>query len=273
MSIQNAMVVAVIPARFYSTRLPQKMLADIGGKPMVQWVVESVKQAKLVDRVLVATDDERIAEKVRSFGGEVVMTSPELRSGTDRVAAVSKECPGDIFVNVQGDEPLLEPEVIDQAVQLVKSGQFKMASAMTPLSSVEELEDPACVKVIADAAGRAIYFSRYPIPFSRIAPHMDEFESLFSLKSTENWPCQRHLGLYVFSKETLIQFSELPPVPMERAESLEQLRALYHGISVGMVKVKSKSYGIDTAADLERARASVQASNLLGAAQNKKGRA
>lgn len=254
MSISKPVVIAVIPARFYSSRLPEKMLADIDGRPMVQWVYESVKHSRNIDRVIVATDDGRIESVVRAFGGEVVMTSPDLKSGTDRVAAVAKEVPGDVFINVQGDEPLIESEVIDRAAELVISKGFKMASAMTPLRDVDELEDPACVKVIADANSRAIYFSRFPIPFSRVAPHVQEFEQMFSLKDPSQWPCQRHLGLYVFERQTLFEFSQLPQTGMERAESLEQLRALYNGIPIGMVKVSSRSYGVDTKADLERVR-------------------
>jgi 3-deoxy-manno-octulosonate cytidylyltransferase (CMP-KDO synthetase) len=155
-------VVAVVPARYGSVRLPAKPLADICGKPMIQWVYEKTKQSKLCTRVVVATDDERIASVVRSFGGEAIMTSTEIQSGTDRMAAVAKQIEGDVFVNVQGDEPLIDPSAIDQAIQPVLDEKFELTSLRVPLKSTDDLMNLNVVKVIVDDANRALYFSRYP---------------------------------------------------------------------------------------------------------------
>jgi 3-deoxy-manno-octulosonate cytidylyltransferase (CMP-KDO synthetase) len=243
LKMKNA-VLAVIPARFASTRLPGKPLADIHGKPMIQWVYERTKTARGIDRVVVATDDERIARAVEGFGGKVVLTSAELQSGTDRVAAVADQMPALIYVNVQGDEPMMDPTSIEKALELVKSGRFPMATTMTPLRNASELHEPSTVKVIADRHGRAIYFSRLPIPYSRGAePQADgEYVSM------------RHLGLYVYNHETLMRFRSLPPSPLEGAEVLEQLRALSDGIPIGMAQVNSVSQGVDTPEDLEKVR-------------------
>jgi 3-deoxy-manno-octulosonate cytidylyltransferase (CMP-KDO synthetase) len=239
-----AKVLAVIPARFGSTRLSGKPLADIHGKPMIQWVYERAKRARGLDGVVVATDDERVVNAVRRFGGDVVLTSPELTSGTDRVAAVADRMQAEIYVNVQGDEPLIEPEIIEKAIELVRSGRYPIGTLMSRITSVEELRDLSVVKVIADENDRAIYFSRLPIPYSRMS----------APESGGDFACFRHLGLYVYSRETLMRFRELPPCRLERAESLEQLRALAHGISIGVVEVQSRSIGVDTQEDLEKVR-------------------
>ena len=237
-------VVIVIPARYASTRLPGKILANIHGKPMIQWVYERARQAKCTQRVLVATDDERIERVVKSFGGEVIMTSPELPSGTDRVAAVARQVPGDVFVNVQGDEPLIDPRSIDAAAELVVSGRFGMGTLMTPLRSEQELLDPSVVKVITDRSGRAIYFSRYPIPYSR-GERPVHAQDLVS---------QRHVGLYVFDRPTLVRFSSLAPAPLEKAEVLEQLRAVADGIAIGVAQTDFMAVGVDTPEDLDKVR-------------------
>jgi 3-deoxy-manno-octulosonate cytidylyltransferase (CMP-KDO synthetase) len=238
-------VIAVIPSRYASTRLPEKPLADIHGKPMVQWVYERAAQARGVDAVYVATDDERIASAVKKFGGNVVMTSPEINSGTDRVAAVADQVTGDVFINVQGDEPLMDPKAIEAGVELVTSGRFPMATVMTPLTTREELNEPSVVKVIADQTGRSIYFSRHPIPYSRGEVPRDG----------EQFACMRHVGLYIYTRETLMRFRSLPPTALEKAEVLEQLRALDAGIPIGITEVNFLSIGVDTPADLERVRA------------------
>ncbi len=237
-------VLAVIPARYGSTRLPAKVLADIHGKPMIQWVYERTRRAKLIDRVIVATDDERVARAVQGFGGEIVMTSPDIQSGTDRVAAVADRSPAKVYVNVQGDEPLMDPDAIDAAVKLVTSGRFKMSTVMTPLTSQAELDDPSVVKVIADREGRSIYFSRLPIPYSR-GPKPSPGDP---------WFCRRHVGLYVYDHETLMRFRGLPASPLEKAEVLEQLRALADGIAIGITEVNFTSIGVDTSEDLEKVR-------------------
>jgi 3-deoxy-D-manno-octulosonate cytidylyltransferase len=235
-------VVSVIPARYGSTRLQAKPLADIHGKPMIQWVYEKSTKVRGVSRTIVATDDERVATAVKKFGGEVVMTSSEINSGTDRVWAVAQKIPGDIFINVQGDEPLIEPSAIEAGLELVRSGRFPMGTVMTPLETEEELRRPSVVKVIADKTGRAIYFSRHPIPYSRGEIPKKDFA------------CRRHVGLYVYTRETLKQFSALPPSALEKAEVLEQLRAMDAGIPIGVVEVKLTSIGVDTPEDLERVR-------------------
>jgi len=238
-------VATVIPARYAAQRLPGKPLADILGKPMIQHVYERAAQARGVTLTGVATDDERIADAVRSFGGKVWLTSPDLQSGTDRVAAVAREHPEiDIFVNVQGDEPLMDPLAIEAGVELVASGKFDLATVMTPMRDVADLSNAAVVKVISDDLGRAIYFSRHPIPYSRKSqPDINE-----------PFVCRRHVGLYVYRRETLLRFSALPACSMERAESLEQLRALQAGIPIGIAEVEFTSIGVDTPEELEKVR-------------------
>lgn len=237
-------VLAVIPARYASTRLPGKPLADINGKPMIQWVYERAKKAKGITKVVVATDDERIAKAVKSFGGEVVMTSPDIQSGTERVAAVADQVPADIYVNVQGDEPLIDPVAIERGLELVASGRFPMSTVMTRLETAQELHDPSVVKVLADRTGRSIYFSRLPIPYSR-GPEP---------RGGEPFVCMRHVGLYIYDRATLMKFRALPPTQLEQAEVLEQLRALDAGIPIGITEVKFASIGVDTPEDLEKVR-------------------
>ena len=214
---------------------------------MIQHVYERARQALTVQRVLVATDDERIERAVREFGGEAVMTSSDLPSGTDRVAAVADQVKGDVFVNVQGDEPLIDPQGIDAAVQLVTSGKFGMGTLMTPLREDSELTDPSVVKVIADLEGRSIYFSRHPIPYSRGERPADIRASV----------CRRHVGLYVFDRATLMRFRSLPPSALERAEVLEQLRALDAGIAIGIAETDFIAVGVDTPEDLEKVRCQI----------------
>lgn len=233
--------IAVIPARYGASRLPGKPLALIHGKPMIQWVYESTCKARGVDEVWIATDDQRILDSVSSFGGKALMTSSTLASGTDRVAAVADQIPGDVYINVQGDEPLIEPKTIEAALKLVTQGSFQMSSAMTRLKSKQELENLSVVKALVDRNGKAIYFSRYPIPYSRNpAP-----------QTLSDWACFRHLGLYCYRRETLMQIRKLEPSKIEVGESLEQLRAMENGISIGLALVESVSVGVDTPEDLE----------------------
>ena len=241
-------MLGIIPARYGSTRLEAKALAKIHEKPMIQWVWEGARRSRILSQsgngVTVATDDVRIQAVVQSFGGRVVLTDPSIRSGTDRVAAVAKQEDADLYVNIQGDEPMMRGEVIDAALELVLSGRFSMATAMTTLKSREELINPNTVKVLADRNGRALYFSRYPIPYSRLAPQ----------EACEPFVCKKHLGLYVFRKDTLSLFSSSPAWEGELGESLEQLRALYLGIPLGVAEVGFDSIGVDTAEDLEKVR-------------------
>jgi 3-deoxy-manno-octulosonate cytidylyltransferase (CMP-KDO synthetase) len=237
-------VIAVIPARYAATRLPGKPLADIHGKPMIQWVWEAARKAKSLTQVLIATDDERILRAAQAFGAEVVLTDPALPSGTDRVAVVAEKNKGDIYVNIQGDEPLMDPETIDAAVDLVVGGKFAMGTAMTPIADRSELDNQAVVKVIADRNGRSIYFSRLPIPYSRGGVP----------GRPEAYICQRHLGIYTYTRETLFRIRSLVPSAIEQGEVLEQLRAVEDGIAIGIRQVSCRSFGIDTPEDLDRVR-------------------
>jgi 3-deoxy-manno-octulosonate cytidylyltransferase (CMP-KDO synthetase) len=236
-------IVGVIPARYASSRFPGKALAELGGKPMVQHVVERAARATLLDEVLVATDDARIAEAVGRFGGKACMTSPTHPSGTDRIAEVVRGLPCDLVVNIQGDEPLIEPAVIDQAVgPLAGDSSINMGTLARPMG-VEEAADPSKVKVVVDREGFALYFSRARIPYTRDdAPLPAERPYLL------------HMGLYVYRRETLLRLAGLPPTPLEERERLEQLRALEHGIRIRVVVTGHQSFGVDTPADLERVR-------------------
>lgn len=235
-------VLAVIPARFAATRLPGKPLSDILGKPMIQWVYERAILAKGVDQVWVATDDERVQQVVKGFGGRCLMTAPELPSGTDRVAAVADQIEADIYVNIQGDEPLMDPRAIEAGVELVRSGQFVMGTVMTPMRTQADLENRSVVKVIADRHNRAIYFSRLPIPYGRKT----------GPDSGESFICRRHVGLYTYTRETLFRIRSLEPSTIEKAEMLEQLRAMQDGIPIGITEVDFDSIGVDTPEDLEQ---------------------
>ena len=246
-------VVAVIPARFASQRLPGKPLSDIHGKPMIQWVYERTRAARGIDLVLIATDDERIARAAKSFGAEAVMTDPAIPSGTDRVAAVARMHPADVYVNVQGDEPLMDPRAIEGAVDLVRSRRFEMATVMTPLTNEADLHNNAVVKVITARDGRAIYFSRLPIPYGRPRDTLRGPATRDTLRGGQ-YLCRRHVGLYVYARETLFRLQSLPPSPLEKAESLEQLRALDNSIAIGTVEVDFVSIGVDTPEELEKAR-------------------
>ena len=237
---RNAIV--VIPARHASTRLPGKPLAEIAGKPLIQHVYERAARARGIAEVVVATDDERILAAVRGFGGRAVMTSTNHRTGTDRVAEAVQAFQADIVVNVQGDEPLIPPEVVELvAGTLADNPDVPMASVMTRVRSVEERDSSSVVKVVTDRQGYALYFSRYPIPFVRDA-------------GTEYLPF-KHLGIYGYRKEFLPRFTQLAPTPLECLESLEQLRALENGYRIRMVETDYDSVSVDTPEDLERVRA------------------
>jgi 3-deoxy-manno-octulosonate cytidylyltransferase (CMP-KDO synthetase) len=244
-------VLAIIPARFASSRFPGKPLAPLSGRPMIQWVYERARAARGVDDVMVATDDERIMAAVRAFGGHAVLTSPGHRSGTDRLAEVVRGLPESravtAVVNVQGDEPLLDPRSIDRAVApLLEDPAVEMATLSTPITRAEDHDDPNKVKVVTDARGFALYFSRAPIPRWRDGRPADGAPL-----------AAKHIGLYVYRPATLIRIASLAPTPLETTESLEQLRALEHGIRIKVVAVERDSIGIDTPEDLRRAEALV----------------
>lgn len=243
-------VVGIIPARYAATRLDGKTLLDIAGKPMIQHVYERAKQAACLHDLLVATDDERIVTAVEGGGGAAVMTSPAHESGTDRVAEVAASLDCDIVVNIQGDEPLIDPEAIDAAVQpLLAEADVRMSTLATPVSDQREYEDPAAVQVVVDRRGFALYFSRAPIPYLRV----DTGESPFGaeVRHPGSGLCPlRHVGLYVYRKDTLLWFAGLPRSPLEITEGLEQLRALENGCPIRVVECGYSPIGVDTPADL-----------------------
>lgn len=235
-------VVALIPARFESTRLPGKPLALIHGKPMIQHVYERTRASERVDRVLVATDDGRIADAVRSFGGDVVMTSPRHVSGTDRIAEAVRDLEAEIVVNVQADLPFLAADMVDAAIGLMQADTvLPMATLKAPICEAEEMANPNVVKVVTDRDGYALYFSRSPLPYWR-----DAAGAVLGYK---------HIGLYAFRRDFLLRFARLAPTPLERAEKLEQLRALEWGFRIKVAETTGESIEVDTPRDLERARA------------------
>jgi 3-deoxy-manno-octulosonate cytidylyltransferase (CMP-KDO synthetase) len=234
-------VVAIIPARLASTRLPEKLLALVGGVPMIQRVYERTRAAAGVDRVLVATDDARIATAVERFGGEVAMTGPHP-TGTDRVAAAAAGIDAAIVADVQGDLPLLDPAALAACVAPLRADPaLEMASLMTPIRDEAEFQSPHVVKVVVGADGCSLYFSRSPIPYWR-AERGD---------AALGW---RHIGIYVYRRDVLLALAAAPRAALERAEELEQLRALARGVRIRMVEVDSASPEVDTAEDLERVR-------------------
>jgi len=233
----------VIPARLASTRLPRKLLLSETGKPLIQHTYEAARRAASPAGVCVAADHEEIAAAVRGFGGQVRMTSPLCASGTDRVAEVARQMPDvGVFVNVQGDEPELSGAAIDLVVELLeRDPQAVMATLATPIRRREQLEDPACVKVVVDQRGRALYFSRSPIPYPR---QWDD-----RLLSAEPATFYQHLGLYAYRRDFLLRIASLPQTPLEKLESLEQLRVLESGYDIAVGTVAEPTVGIDTLAD------------------------
>ena len=225
----------VIPARYGSTRFPAKILAADTGKPLVQHVVERAKQCRRVREVLVATDDQRIVDALRRFGTLCVMTSPAHQSGTDRIAEVACELNDEIIVNVQGDEPEIEPETIDGLIEKLEQSDADMATVVTPFPPGADPTDPNLVKVVIGQAGRAIYFSRAPIPFRREA------------NSASNASYYLHLGIYAYRRPFLLELASWAPTPCELTEKLEQLRALEHGRSIDVLTIRRATHGIDTA--------------------------
>jgi 3-deoxy-manno-octulosonate cytidylyltransferase (CMP-KDO synthetase) len=237
--------VAVIPARWASVRFPGKALVEVAGKPLIQHVWERARLLTAVDRVLVATDDERIAARVTAFGGAVAMTSASHPSGTDRVAEAVRGQAIDLVVNLQGDEPTFDPEVVDELVRIMANDPtIEMGTLAHPVRDPDERDDVNATKVVLDQAGYALYFSRAPIPFRRQA----------GLVTT-----LRHIGIYVFRAPFLQRFASLPPTPLERTETLEQLRALEHGVRIRVLVTPHASLGVDTPADVARLRAHLDA--------------
>ena len=246
--------VAIIPARYGSTRLPGKPLLPIAGIPMIMHTVERASRARLVTRVIVATDDERVAAAVLSMGGEAKLTSPNAASGTDRVAEASSLLDFDVVVNVQGDEPLIEPSTIDSAIRpLLDDDTVHISTTSEPITTVEDVFSPSVVKVVTDSRGLALYFSRSPIPYVRPAPGLTLEEYLRAdTQLLRNY--RKHSGLYAYRSGLLKEFSRWEPSPLERLEALEQLRALEYGYPIHVVKVEHRSIGVDTPQDYERAK-------------------
>lgn len=234
-------VVAIIPARYESSRFPGKALADIAGKPMIEHVYRRTSAARSVGVVIVATDDERICDAVEKFGGRAQLTSPKHLSGTDRLAEVAAGLTCDVVVNVQGDEPLIDPSMIDDAIAPFRGDRdLQMTTLRRRIDDRSELDNPNVTKVVVDREGYALYFSRAPIPFTRAG--------------CPPAPAWRHIGLYVYRRECLMRLTSLPPTAMETAEALEQLRALEYGVRIKAIETKHDSVGVDTPEDLERVR-------------------
>lgn len=233
-------VAAIIPARYASTRFPGKPLVKINGVPMIERVYQQARRASLVDSVFVATDDRRIQEAVESFGGQCMMTRSDHPSGTDRLAEAAARRPEiDVIVNVQGDEPLIDPAAIDAAIQpLLSDPAVEMSTLARPLRSERDVERPDQVKVVCDRAGFALYFSRAPIPFYREPREFGRKRYL------------GHIGLYVYRRQYLLRLASLAPTELEQAESLEQLRALEHGIRIKVVATEYRSLAIDVPEDV-----------------------
>lgn len=229
--------VAIIPARYASVRFPGKVLADLAGKPVIQHVYERVVSAKRVNRTVVATDDRRIADAVVSFGGEAVMTSPDHASGTDRIAEAARIIGGDIIVNVQGDEPLIEPDLIDMVVDRIREDDGIVCStAASPIRDENVYTNPNAVKVVTDLTGRALYFSRSPLPCYRDG----NFGGAYL-----------HVGIYCFRSDFLETYTSLELTALEKAEKLEQLRMLEHGYRIGVIFTDTAPKGVDTKEDLD----------------------
>jgi 3-deoxy-manno-octulosonate cytidylyltransferase (CMP-KDO synthetase) len=243
-------ITAIIPARYASTRFPGKALADIGGRPMIQHVYERACKASLVSRVIVATDDARIADVIHLIGGEAVMTSTSHETGTDRLAEVADGLDTDIIVNVQGDEPLISPEMIDQAIEpFLNDPALKMGTLKTRIKSLHDFLSPNVVKVVTGANGCALYFSRSPLPFFRDKWQDLKDESFINGKLL----CYKHVGLYVFRRDFLLQYAAMPQTFLEISEKLEQLRAIENGIRIRVIETEFESIGVDTPDDLVKA--------------------
>jgi len=234
--------VGVIPARWHSTRFPGKSLAVLCGKPLIVWVVENARRARMLDALIVATDDERILRAVRDCGVEAVLTRAEHPSGTDRVAEAVRNVEADIVVNIQGDEPLIDPGLIDRLVRaLLARRDWDMATAAAPMVRREQVAVPGVVKVVCDAEGRALYFSRSVIPFARGAPEGIGPVPLY----------RRHIGIYAYRKTFLERLVATPPCELEQTECLEQLRALFIGARILVLDSHEQGIGVDTPEDLE----------------------
>ena len=240
--------VIVIPARFGATRFPGKSLARIKGRPMIQWVWEAACRSRLTEQVIVATDDSRIADVAAKFGADVVMTKKSHRSGTDRIAEVADKVPAHLYVNVQGDEPLLSRDAVDELIRaMMENPRTPIGTLAHRIEKKDEWLSPDVVKVVCDRHNEALYFSRSPLPFQR------KFDPAARLL--------RHVGIYAFRARALAQFVALKPSSLELAESLEQLRALENGMAIQVIETKYRCLGVDTPTDLKRVEAALRAAS------------
>ncbi len=242
------MIVGIIPARFASTRLMGKPLADIGGKPMIQHTYENCLKSKLLNEVVVAVDDQKIAQVINGFGGKAIMTPKNIQTGSDRIAFAAKTLPdAKIIVNIQGDEPFIKGGMIDQAIEpLLFDLSVNVSTLAKKIETVQELKSPSVVKVVFDYKNFALYFSRSPIPFVR--------DAKTNLEKIINADIYKHVGLYVFRREALFRFTELEQTDLEKIEKLEQLRMLEHGFKIKIVVTEYENLAVDTPEDLDRAR-------------------
>jgi 3-deoxy-manno-octulosonate cytidylyltransferase (CMP-KDO synthetase) len=253
--ISREQVVAIIPARYASSRFPGKAIVEIAGRPMIQWVYERTRQAAGVGRVLVATDDARILQVVEGFGGTAVMTATSHPTGTDRLAEVAAGLTAELIVNVQGDEPLIEPAAIDAALApFAKDATLAMSTLRCPIATLDELFDISITKVVTDFQDFALYFSKAPIPYHRdgwgpITGMIPRLRLAGATPPVVGW---RHIGLYVYRRTFLLEFARLPQTPLERLEQLEQLRALEHGYRIKVVPTQYLSIGVDTPEDVAK---------------------
>ena len=238
-------ILAIIPARFASHRFPGKVIAELAGKPLVVHTYERTIESKCVSKAVIATDDARVVEALAPYDIEVILTSPNHPSGTDRIAEVARTSTADIIVNVQGDEPMLDPNTIDAAVNaLLDDPTLAMATAKHAIADIADIQNPNVVKVVTDTQDRALYFSRSPIPHIRDLSDQSEAHPVY-------W---QHIGLYVFRRSFLLEYADMAPTALEGLEKLEQLRALENGHDIAVVETKFKSIGVDTPEDLERVR-------------------
>jgi 3-deoxy-manno-octulosonate cytidylyltransferase (CMP-KDO synthetase) len=224
----------IIPARYQSSRFPGKALAPILGKPMIQWVYEGASQARLIDRIIIATEDERILKSALGFGAEAVMTSARLRSGSERAAEVAQGLTNELIINIQGDEPLVTGKMIDLLVEGLQGETIPMASLMAKVYDISVIHDDHIVKVVVDEKGEALYFSRAPLPY----------------KSPDFF--YQHIGIYGYKKDFLFQFARMKPTRLERVEKLEQLRALERGFKIKMIEIPFPTLSVDTPQDIIR---------------------
>lgn len=244
-------ILCVIPSRMQSTRLPRKPLLPIQGKPMIQWVYENALRCQSISKVIVATDHEEIASLIQSKGGAVEMTDPAIETGSDRVAVVAEKYSDmDVIINLQGDEPFIKPSMLDQLVEPYLKGELpEMTTLAYPLNMGTRMNDPGVVKVITDLQKNAIYFSRSPIPYLR--------------SPTENIPVYNHMGLYAFRRDFLLHYRTLPQTPLEKTESLEQLRVLEHGFKIRVCLTEEKTLEINTPEEYQAAEDFIYTDHLM----------